>query len=1010
MKKFTMFACLALTLAFALNAFAEDYPQRALGHDSVFHGGSTSFAKDVCDTVFLIGPWGSDAQANGQFEASFDGQNSNGIPAWNDWTSVDLTAGSADSHWHVSSYEGGVNGSLAAYCGDETLEACSDEDPVGGYGNGWVDVLQYSYAVADPSAPCTVTVTGVASSNTEPGYDYVYFRFETADGLQDGTEPWDGVHDAEAFTASFDYNPSQYVGENADEIRFQFDFRSDSGYSDQDCLYTSDGGVRIDDVNITISNGGLDYTENFDDGELGDWNIVTPPSVGDFAQLWQNLADKDPCFSNYSAQVGFINTGEQVPGVDGSPCVNWCYGPGGYIVNTTGGASLDPNAYLHNAVESPVLDWPADPAYIGCAFTFGVYRHEDLTPDSPGMFYTWSVRSATADEDINEADWRNRNFVYYGGPDYVRAGDDVSDLLVPGRTKVQVQLAAFELGWQFGYIGDDGTPAPYFDNVRLKAYCQEGPAMSTRAIDLAQDNWPEIQILDMTNLASNSVRFDMANNNGTPNQTHNTPGDSIVVQIASVRPGGELVSNRLVYSMQRNPVFDSVRDPNWGATGSVDGVPVVGGNGQVIADKFAYDLPDTGFLFPGDVLHYYIEATDEAGGVAQTATLPADIEGFGDFSHPLAYNRNYTVRALPTVDAAGVTPKILFWNDFASRGGEDEWLSSLDNIGLELGVHYDMYYTNGPSSGVGNGLGGRASVELLSNYNHLLYTSGDLGAMTLGDGRNDPGDDVSLISNWLFNYEVNAFFTGDNLVSDLSANNHSNFLDTYMNVVFSTANILTSIGNQTSPLVLPVAGNSVFFVTPAWIAYGGCPGINNFDGVQAGEGAERLARFTNDSGVPSYDYSAATLNVMDNGNKVITMPYDLMFIHTDPENIPGSGLSARASVLKEVLSYFGLDDPSWQPTPVPGVEQFYAKNYPNPFNPTTKIEFNMPKAGHLTLKIYNVRGELVKTLIDEQRAAGADHIMWDGTNDLGSPVSSGVYFYEARAAGEVSVNKMALVK
>ncbi len=70
----------------------------------------------------------------------------------------------------------------------------------------------------------------------------------------------------------------------------------------------------------------------------------------------------------------------------------------------------------------------------------------------------------------------------------------------------------------------------------------------------------------------------------------------------------------------------------------------------------------------------------------------------------------------------------------------------------------------------------------------------------------------------------------------------------------------------------------------------------------------------------------------------------------------------------------------------------------------------MPKTGHLSLKIYNVRGELVRTLIDESRAAGADHIMWDGSNDQGSNVSSGVYFYEARTAGEVQVSKMALVK
>ena len=76
----------------------------------------------------------------------------------------------------------------------------------------------------------------------------------------------------------------------------------------------------------------------------------------------------------------------------------------------------------------------------------------------------------------------------------------------------------------------------------------------------------------------------------------------------------------------------------------------------------------------------------------------------------------------------------------------------------------------------------------------------------------------------------------------------------------------------------------------------------------------------------------------------------------------------------------------------------------------TKIEFNLPKAGHLSLKIFNIRGELVRTLINEVRAEGSDHIMWNGTSDQGKRVSSGIYFYEARTADDVQINKLALVK
>ncbi|PIE75873.1 hypothetical protein CSA17_05195 [bacterium DOLJORAL78_65_58] len=1009
MKRCTILTCLAFTLVFALNAFAGDDPQLALDHNNVFHGGNADFAKDAGDTVFLIGPWGSGAQVNGQFEQSADGQNSNGLPAWNGWTSVDLTVDASGPHWHVSDYMGGLNGSLAAYCGDETFPPCATWDDAGGYGNNWDAVLQYSYAVADPTAPCSVSVTGLAFSNTEPGYDYVYFRYVTAEGAQN-ILVWDDVHEFETFTANYDYAPDQYVGANADEICFQIFVQTDIAYSDEDCQYPSDGAIRVDDLTITASNGGLNETEDFNDGELGNWLARPATGVGDFARLWLNLEDLDPCIDNYTAQVAFINDGTQVEGVPPSLCLNWCYGPGGCIVNTTGGASLDPAAHLYNAVLSPVLDWPAEPAYTGGHLAFGVYRHEDLTPDSPGMFYAWSVRSATAAEDITEAEWRDRNYVYYGGPAYSRASEEISDLLVPERARVQVRLAAYEFGWAFGYMGDDGTPAPYFDNVRLAAFHHAGPVMSAREVDLAQDNWPAGPFLDMNDLGNNSVRFDMARNNARPGDTHNTPGDSIVARVVPIRAGAELVSNRLVYRMRRNPVFDGFRDPEWGSTGSADAMPVLNSNGEPTPYVFAYDLPDSGFLFPGDVLHYYIEATDIVpGGPAQTNRLPADISGFADFSDPQAYHRSYTVRALPSLDPEGRTPDILFWNDFGSRG-EDEWYTALNNLGLQAGVHYDVYYTNAPASGVGNGLGGRSKLGLLDLYNTLLYSCGDLGAMTLCDGDHAPGDDITLLSTWMDSGDKNAFFTGDNLVSDLAANNQTEFLSDYLSVMPVTADIHPEIGNQAAPVVRPVPGNSVFSETPAWIAYGGCPRLHTFDGVTLDIDAERLARFTDSSGAPGYGYCAATLNTEHSGCKIISMPYDFMSIRTDPANAPGNGLSARTNVLREVLGYFGLDDTTWHPTPVPAMGPFSVQNFPNPFNPATKIAFNMPRTGHLTLKIYNVRGELVKTLIDEQRPAGAGHIMWDGTNEMGGPVSSGIYFYEARADGEVRTHKMALIK
>jgi len=165
--------------------------------------------------------------------------------------------------------------------------------------------------------------------------------------------------------------------------------------------------------------------------------------------------------------VAFIDDGVVVPGTGGSQCINWCYGPGGYIVTTTGGLAGDAE-HIHNAIESPVMQWPlrprngcSEPVPDGIILSFGVYRHEDLTADAPGIFYTWGVRSAVAGDDIEVAPWEDRNFVYYGGPDYVRGGDDVTDLMVESRDRVQVQLTCYELGYQWSWTGNRWLPGSF---------------------------------------------------------------------------------------------------------------------------------------------------------------------------------------------------------------------------------------------------------------------------------------------------------------------------------------------------------------------------------------------------------------------------------------------------------------------------------------------------------------------------------------------------------------------
>ncbi len=87
-----------------------------------------------------------------------------------------------------------------------------------------------------------------------------------------------------------------------------------------------------------------------------------------------------------------------------------------------------------------------------------------------------------------------------------------------------------------------------------------------------------------------------------------------------------------------------------------------------------------------------------------------------------------------------------------------------------------------------------------------------------------------------------------------------------------------------------------------------------------------------------------------------------------------------------------------------------SQNYPNPFNPTTTIEFALPQADHVSIKIYDMLGREVATLINDQRSAGNHSIAWNGLNDYGQKVSSGSYIYRITAGNFVETKKMMLLK
>jgi hypothetical protein len=128
---------------------------------------------------------------------------------------------------------------------------------------------------------------------------------------------------------------------------------------------------------------------------------------------------------------------------------------------------------------------------------------------------------------------------------------------------------------------------------------------------------------------------------------------------------------------------------------------------------------------------------------------------------------------------------------------------------------------------------------------------------------------------------------------------------------------------------------------------------------------------------------------------------------TDPLDAPGT----TYSFIVEAPSGIGNSDPSGPDVPLSLILQ---QNYPNPFNPSTTIPFEIPVDIWTTIPVelivYDIRGRYVRGLIDSELRPGSNKIYWDGRNDKGETVPSGIYFYTMKVGDETFSRKMTLMK
>ena len=131
-----------------------------------------------------------------------------------------------------------------------------------------------------------------------------------------------------------------------------------------------------------------------------------------------------------------------------------------------------------------------------------------------------------------------------------------------------------------------------------------------------------------------------------------------------------------------------------------------------------------------------------------------------------------------------------------------------------------------------------------------------------------------------------------------------------------------------------------------------------------------------------------------------------LFLYTDQTVVPGQTYRYQIGVIDadgEFVSQVVVAS-------VRAVNAELEQNRPNPFNPMTTIRFSLSERGYVTLSIFDARGGQVRLLLDEVRGRGGNEITWDGRDDNGIAVGSGVYFCRLRAGKFTDSKKMVLLK
>ena len=915
------------------------------------------------------------------------------------WASADVHGGE-DDYFHVADggeLNGGNNGTLLPLRGNQSLwcgstSGCYACPP--GYGNGWSQCFEsVSFARGG-----NVTVKYMIRWDSEPGADVTRLQYVNATGDWTTLAQYSGTGvSSETFVIAAGLLPPG-------EVRLRFTFDSDPTTSNEDGGWCGDGACTIDSLSVADANGTVD----FQDFELepagakatndGDW-FATRKTFGDFAGLEQFPFVEDLCLNKECVWMFY----------SGSPDVAGACNPAnpGQAVVPYG-----PNAdglYMNNEVRSPAIAWTGTGDMT--MLNFCVYAN---LPIDNLVFYKWRLR--WSGDGICWSGWCDENLVYAGdSKEWVERNFDVSDCIDPSAQFIQVALGAIDLCPAYcGSVGSGSchTHAPMFDDVKvLRIEPVTGPRWAVEQKHLFQDNFPA----DGT--AVGTVRIDRAED--TDPGPGISPGNTCIVTCTA--PAGLENDLNVSGTINRPAVYLHARHVA-GMTGQMMEDP--GGDypytGSLLRwaryvmkptgnpDEFEVNLND-GVFRPGDVIWYYFSACDANG----KWTYWSEFTGTSETLAPILNNlMEMTCLPGPGAQAGG---DVLYVNDGAAAS--DVYMAAFTALGIADKV--DRFDVRDPGGVHGNGLGSRVTnppSQLTPFYNVIMWNTGSHEAGTVGDGTGSPdqSDDWAVLL-WFIDTHPNGggvYLAGDNLACEWTslAGAAATFRTTFMNHTVLDC-CFRDLAASLNPIVSGLMPGTVFQevgVPIDFLLRDGCRCC--FDVLQP-SAASQIEMVYDGNAAWGAVLSQETTNAIGQQARTLLSGFCAHKLKYDEP----SELADLHTFVNKLLTYLGttlsLPPVGIDDTPMVRANDL-KQNYPNPFNPTTQIRYSLSDRVRVTLRVYDVDGKLVRTLVDGTQSPRVSEyqVAWDGRSDRGEAVASGVYFYRLVAGSYVATRKMVLLK